>query len=187
MERSGVFRRLVLPPALVLVVMAAGTAAYDHGAALGYGVSGTARLLVNLGAAGMFLSIWTGSFIAHPLAYFAGAGVMERIAAGVIPACVWVGKMLLVSSCIYSGWELAFLVFYPLALNALCMALANTGISEMACTFIARRRGYPEERVFKPWAAALAVAGNTVVLLSLAGGGIYYFYLFVDMYVRVFT
>lgn len=180
-------RRFIVPPAIVIGLMAVSILVYDHGVSLVYGLSGTARLLVDLGAAGMFMTVWMGAFISHPLAFFAGAGVKERVAAGIIPGCAWIGKMLFTTSCVYSGRELAYFIFYPLALNAFAVSVMNTGISEIVCSLVARRPFIPATRAFKPWAIAMIVVGSAILALSLAGGGIHYFYLFVDIYTSLFT
>lgn len=59
-------RRFIVPPAIVIGLMAVSILVYDHGVSLVYGLSGTARLLVDLGAAGMFMTVWMGAFISHP-------------------------------------------------------------------------------------------------------------------------
>ena len=51
---------------------------------------GLSRVISNISALFMLISIWFGVFIAHPLDYRAGASMKERMLAGL--ATLWSGR-----------------------------------------------------------------------------------------------
>jgi hypothetical protein len=145
------------------------------------------RGLAHAGAAVMFISIWLGAFIAHPIAFFRGAGFGERLLAGVATAVIWSATVLSRFIGIYSPGEFAFLFLHHLVLGAPLVSLLGMALSEIICRAIAKRRtGNPSMRVFA-WHSTLTLAVSlTLVVIMLWKGGHSYYYWYMDLYTKIF-
>jgi len=75
--RQSLTRRLLFPVVLVAGIMVISSLLYDQSRSIANPLMH--RFLAHAGAAGMFASIWLGAFIAHPIAFFRGAGYGERL------------------------------------------------------------------------------------------------------------
>ena len=109
----------------------------------------------------MFVSIWLGAFIAHPIAFFRGAGYGERMLAGTATAMIWSATVLAGFIGIYSPEEFVFLFFHHLVLGAPVVSLLCMAISEIICRTIARRKTGDQHfaslpgRAPSPWRSVL--------------------------------
>lgn len=183
--KQSLARRLLFPIALVTGLMVASSLVYDFART----VENPAlhRGLAHAGAAAMFVSIWLGAFIAHPIAFFRGAGYGERMLAGTVTAMIWSATVLARFIGIYSPGEFVFLFFHHLVLGAPLVSLLCTAISEIVCRAITRRRtDDPAFRVFA-WQSTLTLAVSlTLVVTMLWKGGHTYYYWYMDLYTKFF-
>jgi len=183
--KQNLARRLLFPIALVTGLMVTSSLLYDnartiHNPALHRG-------LAHLGAAGMFISIWLGAFIAHPIAFFRGAGYTERMLAGTATAMIWSATVLARFWGIYPPGEFLFLFFHHLVLGAPVVALLCMALSEIVCRAIARRKtGDQTLRVFAWQSTLTLVVSLALVVTMLWKGGHTYYYGYMDLYTKLF-
>jgi hypothetical protein len=186
-RQKNVFQRIVIPVGIVVLLMTVAINVYNHAPSLIQTSPALSRVLSNISALGMFVSIWLGVYIAHPMAFFAGASMKERFVVSFSLPVIWSIKLLAGSSTIYSGGDLAFWVFYPLITAGIGATLLNMGISEIICRMISSKR-YPHAiSVLTPSVVIIFLIGLIIVPLSLYKGGTVFFYFFVDCYTWLFS
>jgi hypothetical protein len=185
MNRQRFFHRAVLPAAFVLAVMITSTHIYDLSRHI------ESRLLhlflANGSALFMFLSIWLGAFFANTLAFFRGATFTERILVCLATPLVWCAKILVGFWGLYSAGEFLYLFFHHFIIGCPLVALLCMGLSEIWCRIIVRRKiGDKSIRVFALSNSALLIISFTAVCLMLWNGGHSYYYLYMDLYAKLF-
>jgi hypothetical protein len=185
MAQQSLARRLLFPIALVTGLMVTSSLLYDHARTIQN--PALHRGLAHLSAIVMFASIWLGAFIAHPIAFFRGAGYGERMLAGTATAMIWSATVLTRFIGIYSAGEFVFLFFHHLVLGAPVVSLLCAAISEIVCRLIARRKtGGQTFRVFA-WQSTLTLAVSlALVVTMLWKGGHTYYYWYMDLYTKLF-
>jgi len=183
--KQSLARRLLFPVALVTGLMVASSLLYDQARAIENQT--LHRGLAHLSAIVMFASIWLGAFIAHPIAFFRGAGYGERMLAGTATAIIWSATVLAGFIGIYPPEEFVFLFFHHLVLGAPVVSLLCMAISEIICRAVARRKtGDHALRVFA-WQSTLTLAVSlTLVVTMLWKGGHTYYYWYMDLYTKLF-
>ena len=183
--KQSLARRLLFPVALVTGLMVASSLMYDQARTIENQI--LHRGLAHLSAIVMFASIWLGAFIAHPIAFFRGAGYGERMLAGTATAMIWSAAVLARFIGIYSPAEFLFLFFHHLVLGAPVVSLLCMAISEIVCRAVARRKTGDETlRVFA-WQSTLTLAISlTLVVTMLWKGGHTYYYWYMDLYTKLF-
>jgi len=82
MKQKTFYRRVLVPAGIVLCLMILSINIYNISPVIGINHPGLSRVISNIFALFMLISIWFGVFIAHPLAYRAGASMKERVLAG---------------------------------------------------------------------------------------------------------
>lgn len=185
MVKQSLVRRLLFPIALVTGLMVVSSLMYDQSRTIENPT--LHRGLAHAGAAGLFFSIWLGAFIAHPIAFFRGAGYPERILAGTATAMIWSVTVLARFSGIYSPEEFIFLFFHHLVLGAPVVALLCMALSEIVCRAIARRKsGDQTLRVFAWQSTLTLVVSLALVVTMLWKGGHTYYYWYMDLYAKLF-
>jgi hypothetical protein len=178
-------RRVLFPVALVAGIMVISSLLYDQSRNLSPTL--LHRLLANVGAAGLFVSIWLGAFIAHPIAFFRGAGYGERLLAALATPVLWSATVLARFIGIYSPGEFAFLFLHHLVLGAPVVALLCMAISEIVCRVVLRRRsGDRAIRILDGRSITPLVAGLALVTAMLWKGGHTYYYWYMDLYTKLF-
>lgn len=185
MERQSFTRRVVLLAAFVLAVMLISTYLYDFSRHI---QNRLFHLIVsNCSAVFMFLSIWLGALFANTLAFFRGATFGERILVCLLTPVVWCAKVLAGFWGIYSTGEFVFLFLHHFILGCPVVALLCMGLSEIWCRLIARRKsGDKSIRVFALSNSVLLATSFTAVFLMLWNGGHSYYYLYMDLYAKLF-
>jgi hypothetical protein len=178
--------RIVIPAAIVVIIMVVSINLYNYAPALSMNYPGLGRFAANISALGMFISIWLGVFIAHPLAFWAGASMKERFVVSFSTPVIWCAKLLMNTSCIYSGLDLTFWVFYPLIVGIIGTTLLNMGISEIICRQILSRKYPLSVKAMSPSVVIILLIGLITVPMTLMNGGTVYFYIFVDFYTMLF-
>jgi hypothetical protein len=183
--RQSLARRFVFPVALVAGIMVVSSLLYDQSRSLQFPT--LHRILANAGAAGLFVSIWLGAFIAHPIAFFRGAGYGERLLAALATPVFWSATVLVRFIGIYSPGEFAFLFLHHLVLGAPVVALLGMAISEMVCRAVLRRHtGDRSIRILDGRSVTALVAGLALVTTMLWKGGHTYYYWYMDLYTKLF-
>ncbi|MEW5722516.1 MAG: hypothetical protein AB1896_05385, partial [Thermodesulfobacteriota bacterium] len=94
-----------------------------------------------------------------PLAYFRGAGFIERMIIAFANPVLWVARVETRVACQYNPVELIYFFFLPWTFGCICVACFEFGLAEVFCRFVHKIRYPGPVRVFHP-----------LVLLFLAGG-----------------
>jgi len=183
--KQSLARRLLFPVALVTGLMVGSSLVYDFSRTLQNQLLHDG--LAHAGAAGMFASIWLGAFIAHPIAYFRGAGFGERLLAGIATAIIWSATVLARFVGIYSPGEFAFLFLHHLVLGAPVVSLLCMALSEIICRAVDRRKTRdPSIHVFA-WQSCLTLAVSLALAVTMLWkGGHTYYYWYMDLYTKIF-
>jgi hypothetical protein len=185
MKRQSHTRRVFVPILTVLAGMVLSTLIYD----LSRGVENPLlhKLMSHTGAVGMFLSIWMGALFANTMAFFRGASFAERMLVCLATPIVWSAKVLSSFIGIYSTGEFLFLLLHHFIIGCPLVALLCMGISEIWCRMIARKKGPDRSlRVFGLGNSLLLLISFVLVALMLWNGGHAYYYLYMDVYGRLF-
>jgi hypothetical protein len=185
MKKQSYFRRVIFPAILVMGVMIVSINVYD----LSRHIDNRALhgILANGSAAGMFLSIWLGALFANTIAFFRGASFAERLLVCLATPVVWCAKILSGFIGLYSTGEFFFLFLHHFIIGCPLVAMLCMGLSEIWCRMIARRKtGDQSIRVFAMSNSLLLIISFTTVFLMLWNGGHSYYYLYMDMYTRLF-
>jgi len=91
MSQKTFSKRVLIPAGIVMFLMILSINVYNISPDIGVNYPAMGRLMSNISALFMLVSIWFGAFIAHPLAYRAGASMRERVLAGL--ATPWSGRL----------------------------------------------------------------------------------------------
>lgn len=185
MERQSFFRRVVFPIVFVMGVMIVSINVYNISR---YVENCSLHLILSsTGAIFMFLSIWLGALFGNTIAFFRGATFGERLIVCLAPPLVWCAKIIFDFIGIFSVGEYFFLAFHHFILGCPLVALLCMGISEIWCRIITRKKsGYSPTRVFALSNSLVLVISFTLVFLMLWNGGHAYYYLYMDMYTKLF-
>lgn len=186
MEQKTFYQRVLIPIGIVMLVMIVSINIYNISPRVAFTHPGLGKLISNLSALFMFISIWLGVFIAHPPAFRAGASMKERLLVCLATPLVWSAKLVYKAGYIYTGWELLYWVIQPLIIGVIGVALLEMGVSEIICRLVYKRKGIISEKVFQPSVIAVFVIGLIIVPLGLWNGGTFLFYICVDMYTKLF-
>ena len=185
MKRQSFIRRALFPAILLLAVMIISINVYDlsrhienrtlHG------------ILSNGSAIFMFFSIWLGALFANTIAFFRGATFAERLLVCLITPAVWSAKILASFIGIFTTGEFFYLLLHHFIIGCPLVALLCMGISEIWCRMIARKKtGDKSIKIFALSNSALLIVSFTAVFLMLWNGGHSYYYLYMDVYTKLF-
>lgn len=180
------YKRVLIPVCVVMFLMILSINVYNLSPTISTNHPGLSRVISNVSALFMFISIWLGAFIAHPLAYRAGASFKERVLVGLATPIAWSAKMVYNAGCVYSGWELVYWCFHPLIVGVLATAFLDMGISEIVCRVAYRKKAVIRERVIQFSSIIMILTGLIIIPVSLWNGGTFFFYIFVDIYTALF-
>ena len=185
MEPRSFFQRVGVPILLVMGIMVISVNAYDLARQI---ENHTLHLIAaHTSAVLMFLTIWLGALFGNTIAFFRGASFKERLLVCLATPVVWSAKVLYSFWGIYSPAEFAFLFLHHLILGPPVVALLCMGISEIWCRIIYRRRSADGSvKVFEFNNTAVLCAGLLLVVFMLWNGGHTYYYLYMDLYTRLF-
>ena len=185
MVRQRFLRRVVFPILVVVGVMIGSINIYNSSRHIDN--RPLHLILSNSGALCMFLSIWLGALFSNTIAFFRGASFGERLIVCLVPPLVWCAKIVYDFIGIYSVGEYFFLVFHHFILGCPLVALLCMGISEIWCRIIAKRKtGYGSPKVFALSNSLVLIISFTAVFLMLWNGGHSYYYLYMDIYTKLF-
>jgi hypothetical protein len=185
MRRQGLFRRVIFPITLVMGTMVVSIQVYD----LSRHIENRTLHLVfsHAGAIFMFLSIWLGAFFANTIAFFRGATFGERMLVSLATPVVWCAKILHGLWGLYSVGEFCYLFLHHFILGCPLVALLCMGISEIWCRIMVRRRsGDRAMKIFSLNNTLLLFLSFMAVFAMLWNGGHSYYYLYMDMYTKIF-
>lgn len=185
MVRQSFFRRVVVPILLVMGTMIVSINAYN----ISRHVENRTlhSILSNAGAIFMFLSIWLGALFGNTIAFFRGASFGERLVVCLATPLIWCAKIFYDFIGVYSVGEYFFLAFHHFMLGCPMVALLCMGISEIWCRIFAKvKSGDRSIRVFALSNSLVLIISFTLVFLMLWNGGHSYYYLYMDMYTKLF-
>ncbi|HDP79507.1 MAG TPA: hypothetical protein ENN21_01550 [Spirochaetes bacterium] len=166
-ERS-IIHRFIMPLTVAVGTMAVSSLVYHGSSGMGPGAART--IIKDVSGGVMFLSLWFFAFIGPPLAYFRGAGFVERLIVAFANPVIWVIRMAMTVSCQFSAVEMVYFFFLPWTFGAVCVALFEFSLAELACRAVDRRRGGGTVRVFHPLVVALLALGMSGVYFGLIRG-----------------
>ncbi|HDP26338.1 MAG TPA: hypothetical protein ENN34_12980 [Deltaproteobacteria bacterium] len=185
MIRQSFYRRIVFPVALILITMIIALNGYDVARRIESRV--LHALVVNVSLILMVLSIWCGAMIANTLAYFRGASFGERLFVSMFTPVVFLLKQWLGIWGIYSFAEFLFLLFHHVVLSAVIINLIGMGLSELWCRIIDRVKNRdPAVKVVQKGNAVVLLLGAGLFTLMFWHFGHFYYYLFMEAYIRLF-
>ncbi|HPD57491.1 MAG TPA: hypothetical protein PKW17_09660 [Smithellaceae bacterium] len=185
MEKKPKIQRIVFPAGIVLFLMVISINIYN--VSRWWEPKLLHDVAANLSAAGMFLSIWLGAMIANTIAFFNGATFRERIFICLITPVIWSSKVLYDFIGIYSWTEFLYLFFHAVIMGPIFVALLCMGISEIWCRIIWRRRlGDKSVKIFQFKSVSVLVIGLIMTFLLLYNGGHSFYYLYMDIYTKLF-
>ncbi|MBW2632172.1 MAG: hypothetical protein JRC90_10545 [Deltaproteobacteria bacterium] len=93
MVQKTFYKRVLIPAGIVMLLMILSINVYNISPVISINHPGLSRMISNISALLMLISMWFGAFIAHPLAYRAGASMKERVLGGLTIPLVWSAKM----------------------------------------------------------------------------------------------
>jgi len=184
-QKTSYTRRIVIPSAIVLVVMALSFIVYWSAWRIdSYSLH---RFVSHFSAVVLFISIGFGPLLVYPVAYFRGSGAGERIYASLIPPIIWLFKELIRVSEFFTFSETLYFIFNPLNIMIFIGAFGLMGLSELLCRRrMKKRTGEPEKviTILPVFAMCLAIVGLYVFMIW--GGGVHMFYIFMEGYKALF-
>jgi len=185
MEKQNLYRRVIFPILLVIGVMLLSINLYDFSRAIDH--HKLHLLISHTSALFIFLSVWLGALFGNTIAFFRGASFGERVIVCLVPAVLRCALILYDFIGIYSAAEFFFLFFHHIIIGCPLVALLCMGISEIWCRIIARRKtGAPGIKVFALSNTLVLVLSFLSVFGLLWNGGHFYYYLYMDVYTRLF-
>lgn len=185
MEKKPVFQRIVFPAAVVLALMIVSINLYN--ASRWWEPPLLQAIFIHLSALGMFAGIWLGAMIANTLAFFRGATFGERLLVCLATPMVWDAKVLFDFIGIFSGAEVVYACFHAVMMGPIFVALLCMGISEIWCRIIYRRHtGDRSIKIMEFKSGLVLIVGFVMTFLLLYNGGHSFYYLYMDMYSRIF-
>jgi len=185
MERQSIGRRIVFPIAMILAGMIIALNLYDFARTIEGG--GLHSFVVNLSVILMVLSIWMGAMIANTIAYFRGASFPERLLVSMFTPVVFLLKQWLGIWGIFSVGEFFFLLLHHVILSAVVINLIGMGLSELWCRIIHRVKSRdPAVKLFQVGNMAVLFLGCGMLTLMFWQLGHFYYYLFMDTYIKLF-
>jgi hypothetical protein len=185
MEQKPAFQRIVIPAAAVLALMIVSINLYD--ASRWWKPPFLQTFFIHLSALGMFAGIWLGAMIANTLAFFRGATFGERLLVCLATPIVWDAKVLSDFIGIFSGAEVFYVCFHAVLMGPIFVALLCMGISEIWCRILYRRRtGDRSVKIMDFKSGLVLIVGFVMTFLLLYNGGHSFYYLYMDLYSRIF-
>ena len=185
MEKQSLYRRVIFPILLVAGVMLLSINLYDFSRRIDH--QALHLLTSHTSAVFIFLSVWLGALFGNTIAFFRGASFAERIIVCLAPALLRCALILYDFIGIYSAAEFFFLFLHHLIIGCPLVALLCMGISEIWCRMIARRKtGARDIKVFALNNTLVLVLSFISVFVMLWNGGHFYYYLYMDVYTKLF-
>ena len=185
MERQSLYRRIIFPILLVAGVMLLSINLYNFSRRIDH--HALHLVVSHTSAVFMFLSVWLGALFSNTIAFFRGASFRERIIVCLVPTLLRCALILYDFIGIYSVAEFFFLFFHHIIIGCPLVALLCMGISEIWCRMIGRRKtGDRAIKVFALNNTLVLVFSFISVFVMLWNGGHFYYYLYMDVYTRLF-
>lgn len=138
MSDKGFARRFLAPLCTIVGIMAVSSLIYHGSSSLSPGLPRT--IIKDVFGAVMFLSIWFFAFIGPPVAYLRGARFWERLVIAYANPLIWLVRMGLIVSCQFSAIEMVYFYLLPWTFGAVCVALFEFSIAELACRSIEQKK-----------------------------------------------
>lgn len=182
--RQSIWMRFVFPAGLMLLIWLIQRISYTYFWQLGF--PALQEAVAWACALGERIFVVLAPLGAYPLAYFRGARSWERLAAGFVPFLAgWLLEIYRTSG-VFSPGETAYYALGSPFLVFAFQVLAMSGVAEIICRILSRRRG-SQIKVWTPLPLAAIFSGLVVLfLMMLWGGGVHWFYLYQSGYRALF-
>ncbi|MEA3221934.1 MAG: hypothetical protein U9P49_02055 [Thermodesulfobacteriota bacterium] len=185
LERPSFVQRVIVPAAIVLAIMIISLLVYWNSWRIDS--VGAHRIVANIAAVVLFVSIGFGSLLVYPMAYFRGANAGERIFASLITPIIWLIKESIRVSVFYTFAETLYYGLNPLYLAVFIGPFGLMGICELVCRSIIKKRSDTSIRVITPLPVAAIFAALVALYVFLIwGGGVHWFYIYMEGYKALF-
>ena len=185
MDKASFTQRFLYPIAVVLIILGVSKVLYEYSWHIDNRVLHQSVAFVS--GVVHVLTLWLGSLIMYPWAFFKGASPVERVVACFIPPIAWtiseivrVTEFFTLSESLYYGLNSQFLV--SCAMTAFLM-----GLLEIICRIRLKKRieTAPKIVTTAPIMAMLAGVGGIYVFL-IWGVGVHWFYIYQQGYKAIF-
>jgi len=185
-EQQSFFKRFIVPAGIILVAAVISWLAYSN--------SGAIRndkihwVIAYLSGLILFLTLGFGTFFVYPFMYFRGAGVNERIVASLVTFIAWTFKELIRVSEYFTPGETLYYGLSSIFILILLGTLGQMGICELMCRKIAKKRVSETIKVITPLPViAIVTALLALFILLVWGGGVHWFYIYMEGYKSLFS
>lgn len=187
MEKASFAKRVAIPTCIVLATFVITSILYFH-VIWKINPSGFRSLIVFIFAAGLFSSIGFGSLLIYPMAFFRGATAAERIIACLVTPIVWNIKEFIRVSEFFTFGETLYYCLNTSFLLSIFGTLGLMGLCEMICRSRLNKSAEEPVKVFTPIPVASIIVGAAALYICLIwGGGVHFFYIYIDGYRAIFT
>lgn len=183
--KKGFLNRAVLPAAAVTACWGAVYLAYICSPAIGS--PGLHRWVSLAAGLATLIMLIMGTPVAYSLAYFRGALPVERAAASLAVPVVWIISELVRVRAYFTLGETLYYALNPLFVQMIFLSIMLSGICEILCRFLERRRGADGPRLITPGPLAAILAGVLSFLLIFGWEfGVHAFYIYMKGYRALF-
>lgn len=177
-------KRFVMPVAIVFSVMAISFIIYNtslwlKSETLHYYIATIAGVI-------LFLSIAFGTFFVYTMAYRRGASLTERIVASCLNPFIWATKEVIRITASFTLLESIYFYFGPLQVWLFFAVISEIGLSELLCRRGFKKRGGDIKAFSIPAFVTFILGLFMVIFLFAWGEGVYYFYIFIEIFRRFF-
>jgi len=185
MKKQSRLRRIIFPIVLVTAVYFVSISLYDFSRHI---ENQALHLTIShASAAFIFIAVWLGALFGNTIAFFRGASFGERVLVCLVPPLVRSAYILSSFIGIYSAGEFFFLFLHHIIIGIPMFALLCMGFSEIWCRIIARRKtGDRSIKVFALSNTMLLLFSCAAVTFMLWNLGHTYYYLYMDLYSKLF-
>lgn len=187
MEKMSFGKRFLKPVIMVLLILVVSNITYFY---LFWQIAHpTLRAIVALLSSSiLFISIGFGTCYIYPVAYFRGAGVLERVIACLIIPIIWDIKEMVRVSEFFTFGETLYYGLNTVFILSLFGALGQMGLCELICRWRLGKRTEEPVRVFSPTPVISIVIGLAALYICLLWGlGVHFFYIYIQGYRMLFT
>ena len=154
--------RFIFPLLLVIGINLISGFIYDSAANLSPGLF--RETLIAIFAPLLFISLWFFAFIGPPIAYFMGAGFLQRLVIAFANPLIWIVSVESKLSCQYCVTEMIYFFFLPWTFGIVCVTCVEFSIADIVCRLVDKK---------KKGSAVSILPVNVIALLFLGLVGTY--------------
>lgn len=168
MRQKNFVQRFIIPLFLVVGIRQVSRLVYNAAGALPPGI--LRDMVINTAGPLTFVSLWFFAFVGPPLAYFRGAGFIERLVIAFANPLIWILMIDREIACQFSGIERIYFFFLPWTFGIMCVTLVEFAVAELICRGVHAVKYQERVRVFSPVVLLMLAAGLVGVYLGLIKG-----------------